>query len=60
MFNIRTLSVLSVFALVATAAFPPKPQNVTTIQSTKFPGVSLSYKEVSATSQAIRSITHGQ
>lgn len=46
MFTIRSLVAMSPLALAVFAAFPPTPENVTTIQSIKFPGVSISYKEV--------------
>ncbi|KAH7082743.1 Alpha/Beta hydrolase protein [Paraphoma chrysanthemicola] len=36
------------FGLLASAAsFPPKPENVTVVESTRFPGYSISYKETS-------------
>lgn len=41
------ITALSSFAFVALAAFPPKPENVTIVRSTKFPGVSISFKEAS-------------
>ncbi|UPX17302.1 uncharacterized protein EKO05_0007668 [Ascochyta rabiei] len=47
MFILRSLVALSSFAVAASAAFPLKPENVTVVQSTKFPGVSISYKETS-------------
>ncbi|KAF2621155.1 alpha/beta-hydrolase [Macroventuria anomochaeta] len=47
MFILRSLVALSPFALAASAAFPPKPEHVTIVQSTKFPGVSISYKKTS-------------
>lgn len=53
MFTLRNLLPLSTFALTAAAAFPPKPENITTVQSRKFPGVSISYKEVGCRSQNI-------
>lgn len=42
----RALLALSISVLAATATFPPAPDNVTVLQSTKFPGVSISFKEV--------------
>lgn len=46
MFALQSFVALSLFVLTVSAAFPKKPENITTVQSTKFPGVSISYKEV--------------
>jgi hypothetical protein len=47
MFTSKASLALCSLALGASAAsFPPKPENVTIVQSNKFPGVSISYKEV--------------
>jgi hypothetical protein len=47
MFTLRALTALCSLTLSASAAsFPPKPEGVTVVESTKFPGVSISYKEV--------------
>lgn len=48
MVMLRSLVALSSFALPISAALPPRPENITVVQSRKFPGVSISYKEVSA------------
>jgi hypothetical protein len=52
-FAFATLGFLSALVLHALAAsFPPTPEGVSVVNSTNFPGVSISYKEVSpATSQ---------
>jgi carboxypeptidase C (cathepsin A) len=45
---LQTLWAVCSLALpVVTAAFPPTPEGVTVVESTKFPGVSISFKETS-------------
>lgn len=47
MLKLTTLWAFSSLALCASAAsFPPKPEGITVVESKKFPGVSISYKEV--------------
>lgn len=45
MFKIRQLAVFALALLAADAGLPPKPKDVTVIQSKKFPGVSISFKQ---------------
>ncbi|KAF2029598.1 alpha/beta-hydrolase [Setomelanomma holmii] len=40
-------AVCSLALLTSAASFPPKPEGVTVVESTKFPGYSISYKETS-------------
>lgn len=42
----KSLLITCAFALNAAAAFPPKPTGLTVVESLKFPGVSISFKEV--------------
>jgi hypothetical protein len=50
MFTYKVSWVACSVALTALAAsFPPKPEDVTVVQSAKFPGVSISFKEVALT-----------
>ena len=46
----KALWALTSLAIGASAAsFPPTPEGLSVVQSLKFPGVSISYKEVSYT-----------
>jgi hypothetical protein len=58
MFTLKASFVACSVALTALAAsFPPKPEEVTVVQSTKFPGVSISFKEVGSTAMLRTIIT---
>jgi hypothetical protein len=41
-----SFAVLLTVVVTALGGFPPKPQGVTTVNSKRTPGVSISYKEV--------------
>jgi hypothetical protein len=53
MFKIRQLAVFALALLAADAGLPPTPKDVTVIQSKKFPGVSISFKQVGHEFEAI-------